>query len=85
MSNVDNKPWDKKEIKISLGGESDSNGWLICEIFSDSEFLISFTGADFRFEDGQVTDKTDFTVEEMDLDVARRLRDFLIYAIPEAI
>ena len=79
----DEKPWDVKTVKISLGGLDDENGWLEAEIFNDDTFLITFRGAHIKW--GNETggdDLTDPTVEDMPLDVARRLRDFLNYAVP---
>ena len=67
-------PWDVKTVKIELGDHGDE--WLEVEIFGDKQFRITFKNADVRGSDGEQT------VEEMHMDVARRLRDFLNYAVP---
>ena len=77
----DFKPWDVKVVRISLGGEDDADGWLEAEVFDDKELRISFNGANIG--DCQIG-VTSATVEEMSIDVARRLRDFLTYAVPNA-
>ena len=79
MVKDDGKPWDVKTVKISLGGEADENGWLEAEGFDDETFRITFRGADMRWD---TEDRSDCTVEEMPLSIARRLRDFLNYAVP---
>ena len=81
MVKDDGKPWDVKTVKISLGGEADENGWLEAEVFDDETFRITFRGADMRWD---TEDRSDCTVEEMPLSIARRLRDFLNYAVPNA-
>ena len=81
MVKDDGKPWDVKTVKISLGGESDENGWLEAEVFDDETFRITFRGADMRWD---TEDRSDCTVEEMPLSIARMLRDFLNYAVPNA-
>ena len=82
MVKDDGKPWDVKTVKISLGGEADENGWLEAEVFDDETFRITFRGADMRWD---TEDRSDCTVEEMPLSIARRLRDFLNYAVPNAL
>lgn len=77
---IEDKPWDIKTVKISLGGESDGNGWLEVEVFNDNTLRIMFSGADMRWD---TEDRSDCTVEEMPLLVARKLRDFLNYAVPK--
>ena len=79
MVKDDGKPWDVKTVKISLGGEADENGWLEAEVFDDETFRITFRGADMRWD---TEDRSDCTVEEMPLSIARRLRDFLNYPVP---
>lgn len=68
-------PWDVKRITINLGGEDDA--MLEVEIFCERQFGIRFTSIEHSgtFEN--------FEVEEMHMDVARRLRDFLNYAVPD--
>ena len=67
----DGFPWDLKTVKIELGDHCDR--WLFASVFNDSEFSISF----------RQSDDEEFQVDEMHLDVARRLRDFLNYAVPK--
>lgn len=68
-----------KTVKISLGGEADESGWLEAEVFDDETFRITFRGAAMRWD---TEGRSDCTVEEMPLSIARRLRDFLNYAVP---
>jgi len=75
----DGKPWDVKIVRISLGGKFDKNGFLEVEIFDDDSFRITFIDADMKSD---TEDESDCTVEGMSLSVARRLRDFLNYAVP---
>ncbi len=72
----DVKPWDIKTLKLSLGGEMDCNGFITFEIFSDERFSI-YEGDDPRRQDLK------WFVEEIDIEAARRLRDFLIYAVSD--
>lgn len=67
-------PWDVKTVKIELGDHGDE--WLEVEVFSDKQFRITIKNVEMRGLDGELT------VEEMHMDVARRLRDFLNYAVP---
>lgn len=70
----ENKPWDIKKLVLSLGGESDENGFITFEIFNDDTFNI-FEG------DGNSFDYKWF-YEDIDIRAAARLRDFLNYAVP---
>jgi hypothetical protein len=72
-------PWDIKTINISLGGEEDENGFMNIEVFNDEHFHIAFRNANVCYSE---TNQNDFLVENMSLSVAKRLRDFLNYAIP---
>ena len=67
-------PWDVKLVKIELGDHGDE--WLEVEVFSDKNFRITFKNVGMKGGDNEST------VEEMHMDVARRLRDFLNYAVP---
>lgn len=69
-----NMPWDVKTVRIELGDHGDE--WLEMEVFSDNSFRITFKNVAFVGTEGE------HTVEEMHLDIARRLRDFLNYAVP---
>ena len=73
MSEFKSPPWDVKNIRIETGDDSDA--WLVAEVFSDEEFSISF-------KPGRRAPATDEITWEMNMDVARRLRDFLNYAVP---
>lgn len=83
-------PWDVKTVKIELGGHGDE--WLEVEVFDDKQFRITFKNVDiFGLNDGLTEEEMrkltaeemrEITVEEMHMDVARRLRDFLNYAVP---
>lgn len=66
--------WDIKQASISLGGPSDLKGFMKVEIFNDSEFAIYFNE--------KTTGECDFFVDGIHLNAARRLRDFLNYAVP---
>ena len=66
--------WDIK--KISIYPFDDSSMCITVEVFSDREFSIKMT------RDGSTLDEDSFTMEDLPLDAARRLRDFLNYAAP---
>ena len=70
-------PWDAKEITIML---SEENGLLEAEVFDSETFRISFRDVPMS---GCPVGVTSVTVDDMSIDVARRLRDFLNYAVPE--
>lgn len=61
--------WDSKSLYLSFGGEK---GAIRFEIIGDDNFLI--------YEDAGVGHE--WFYEDIDIDAARRLRDFLIYAVP---
>lgn len=75
MNTPDGVPWDIRKLKISLGGPADSNGWIEAEIFDNDEFSLRFRGVDFKSDDDGMV------LESMSSDIARRLRDFLNYAL----
>ncbi len=76
IENEDDLPWDIKTLKLSLGGQDDEKGFIVFELFNDEFFSIrdgnnnNGNGAEWAFDD-------------INIEAARRLRDFLIYAIPE--
>ena len=80
MCDEDMKPWDIKRLTISLGGEEyevDSKGFLTFEVFSDDTFNI--------YEGDQATPHRapKWCAENIDMSAARRIRDFLNYAVCE--
>ena len=70
----DELPWGVKQLKLSLGGEDDCNGWIKIQIFHDR-------GLDIYINEHH-KDGPDWCCEEIDLEAARLLRDFLNYAVP---
>lgn len=76
MSEIDeDKPWDIKTLTLSLGGVDDSKGFLTFQFFADDGFNI--------YEGDERSGGVGFLAEEIDIAAAKRLRDFLIYAIPK--
>ena len=75
----DGRIWDVKKVEIELGDDGDE--WLSVEVFGDTGFSLLFSGIETALadRDGQISTG----VEGMHIDVARRLRDFLNYAVPE--
>lgn len=73
MNAVDDKPWDIKILKLSLGGEDDEKGFITFRIFDDKHFEI--------YEGDDVLRESKWFYEEIDLNAAYRIRDFLIYAL----
>lgn len=67
-------PWDVKVVKIELGGHE--GRWIDFEVFGDKLFRISFANVEMFTGDGNIS------TGEMHMEVARRLRDFLNYAVP---
>ena len=68
------KTWDVKEIKILLREQEDgSEETLTCVIFNDAWMGLSI---------GESNDAST-CIEGASLDAARRLRDFLVYALPK--
>jgi hypothetical protein len=70
----ENKPWDVKTLCLSLGGPDDEHGFLRFEIFDDCSFSI-YEGEEGRANGG-------WRREGIDIEAARRLRDFLNFAVP---
>jgi len=75
VSRDDGLPWDIKQLKLSMGGIDDEKGFIRFEIFNDDTFNI-YQGD--RSEDGD-----EWFYEEINIEAARRLRDFLNYAVPK--
>lgn len=73
IQEIDDKPWDIKLLKLCLGGDGDEKGFVTFEIFSDEHFAM--------YEGDGSSDDPKWFVENIDLDAARRLRDFLNYAL----
>jgi hypothetical protein len=67
-------PWDVKTLKLSLGGESDEYGFITFEVFDDNKFSI---------REGDGDPNSEWFYEEINIEAARRLRDFLNYAVPK--
>lgn len=72
------KPWDIKTLNISLGGEDDYKGFIRLEIFNDDSFGL--------YVDDKGTGKDGikeyaWSMDDIDLSAAVRIRDFLIYAL----
>ena len=72
-------PWDIREVRISLGGGSDDNGFLSAEVFSPQDEHIHWGLYLNKLSDGSC----DFSIESMDIRSAISLRDFLIYALKD--
>jgi hypothetical protein len=68
------RPWDIKRLVLSLGGFDDERGFLTFEVFNDGWFAIY---------EGDLTTTAPWFCEEIPIEAARRLRDFLNYAVPE--
>ena len=73
-SKEDGKPWDIKELTLSLGGIDDENGFIRFSVFNDEYFSI---------HDGDSDHDCAWAYHDIDMDAARRLRDFLNYAVPK--
>lgn len=69
------KPWDIKTLILSVDNDEGIDDFITFQVFSDEYFFI-YEGD----QSGIVEPKWCF--EELDLDAARRLRDFLVYAVP---
>jgi len=80
MCDKDMGPWDVKRLTISFGGEEyeiDSKGFLTFEVFSDDTLNIYGDQATPHRE-------PKWFAENIDMSTARRIRDFLNYAVCEA-
>jgi len=78
MSLTKEEPWDIKILKLA-SGEIYNNGpirddWITVQIFNDSYMNIY---------EGESTRDSEWCVEEIPIDGAKRLRDFLIYALKD--
>lgn len=65
--------WDRKRLRIYI----DAGGWhrnIEFQVTDENIFSINYETDEF---------KRDFTTGLLDIDVARRIRDFLNYAVPE--
>ena len=67
--------WDIKSIKISLGGLDDANGFVKAEIFDDMYLGI--------YKNPNSEGGCDAFIESIPIDAAKRIRDFLIYALED--
>lgn len=76
MINEEFKPWDIKSLRLSLGGEDDGIGWIDIRIVDDEYFCMTIERVSHGAENN-----LELTLNNIDMDVARRLRDFLNYAI----
>ena len=74
MTVENGKPWDVKSLTLSLGGADDENGFITFEVFDDNVFNI--------YEGSKLGEEHEWFYEEIDIDAARRLRDFLNFAVP---
>jgi hypothetical protein len=70
----DARPWDIKRLVLSLGGFDDERGFLTFEVFNDNWLGIY---------EGDSTAKAPWFREQIPIEAARRLRDFLNYAVPK--
>jgi hypothetical protein len=67
--------WDIKTLKVYPYGDQDENTFLKFELFDGERFSIYV---------GERDDAPQWHAEEMSLNVAKRIRDFLTYAIAAA-
>ena len=70
--------WDIKILKVSLNGEEDEEdcrGFLEVEKFGDK--CVSF------YLNGKENGEVEQHIENISIDSARRIRDFLIYSLQE--
>lgn len=76
MSNEDdNLPWDVKSLILILGGDETDKNTIRFEILDDTQFNI--------YEGGPEEEAPKWFYENIHIDAARRLRDFLNYAVPD--
>ena len=71
----DGFPWDVKRVNIDLGGDDDE--YIEAMVFCDRAFSIAIRKIDVLRSENEIT------VDGMHIDVARRLRDFLNYAVKD--
>lgn len=67
--------WDIKNIKISLGGVDDEKGFLDVELFNKDSLGI--------YKNRDHNGEADLFIEDISIDAAKRVRDFLIYALAD--
>ena len=65
--------WDIKTIKISLGGVDDENGFLDVELFNRDSIGI--------YKNKRNNSEAEVFIEDISIDAAKRIRDFLNYAL----
>lgn len=65
------KPHDVKVLRLCFGGDH----WITFLIFEEDSSFTVYSGDD--------EDSANWLIENSDIDTARRLRDFLIYAVPK--
>ena len=73
--NDERLPWDIKELRLSLGGDADENGFITFQVLDDDRLNI--------YEGTYPADEPSWYYEEINIEAARRLRDFLNYAVPD--
>jgi len=66
------KAWDVKQLRLCLGGVYEDD-WIEIEIFDDNSFNMYCN----KKHNGEV----EWAFEDADIEAAKRLRDFLIYAL----
>jgi hypothetical protein len=71
---VEELPWDIKKLKLSLGGIDDELGFIEVEVFNDDRFSIRDASSDN-------VEECKWSFDDINIEAARRLRDFLIYAV----
>ena len=71
----DDFPWDVKEVRIYLRGNDDE--CIKAEVVCDKAFSITLNNIDVLRSGNEIA------IEGMHIDVARRLRDFLNYAVKD--
>lgn len=78
-NNKPDLPWDIKTLTLSLGGIDDDKGFIKFSVFDDKYFSIRDGGLGDDGENGNCA----WIFDDINIDAARRLRDFLIYAVPK--
>ena len=66
------KAWDVKEMRLCLGGDYEDD-WIKVEIFNDDSFNM--------YANERPNGECEWAFENASIDAAKRLRDFLIYAL----
>ena len=79
------KTWDSKQIEICLGGYYEDR-WLKFEVFGDNSVSI-YPGDNEKVtvKSKVIGDYEDYpwSYDDIPIEAMRRLRDFLIYALPK--